>query len=340
MEKPIMSSPFLDTVRSEIRLRGYSYRTEKTYLTWVKKYIYFINKQHPKDCGPEEVKAFLSWLAKDRGVAVNTQKLALNVMVFLYTNVLKQPLGELDFTLANKQRHLPTVLTPVEVNRIIQHLPAREKLIAQLLYGSGLRISEALRLRVKDIDYDRDALHIFNGKGQKDRVTILCPELKPLLKEFSDKAIDLQAKDAQQDVGVSMPDALHKKYPKADRSPAWAYLFPSTTQCDHPIHGHRCRHHLHDSVMRKALKNAVFEAGIFTKRVTCHTFRHSFATHMLERGTDIRTVQELLGHSDVSTTQIYTHVLGKHFAGTASPLSMLLQGAEDKVKESQARYVA
>lgn len=335
-----MSSPFLDSVRSEIRLRGYSYQTEKTYITWIKKYIYFIHKRHPKDCGPEEVKAFLSWLAKNRGVAINTQKLALNVMVFLYGTVLKQPLGELDFSLARKQRHLPTVLTPVEVARIIEHLPAREQLIAQLLYGSGLRISEALRLRVQNVDYTRDALQIFNGKGQKDRVTILCPEIKPLLEKYAEEAIALQAKDAKSGIGVSMPDALHRKYPKADTSPPWAYLFPSTTVCEHPVHGHLCRHHLHESVMRKAIKKAVFEAGIYNKRVNCHTFRHSFATHMLERGADIRTVQELLGHNDVKTTQIYTHVLGKHFAGTASPLSLLLSTRGSEINETSAIYRA
>ena len=319
-----MASPFLETIRTEIRLRGYSIRTEKTYLTWIKRFIYFNNKRHPKECGPEEVKAFLSWLATDRHVAVNTQKVALNALAFLFNHVLKAPLGDMDFSLAHKQRHLPTVLSPEEIVRVLSALSnPRDQLIGQLLYGSGLRITEALRLRVQDINFDRMSLTVHDGKGKKDRVTLLCPELEPAIRKQIQASIELQRKDATNNIGVSLPYVLHRKYAKADRSPQWAFLFPSIGICTHPYAGHLCRHHLHDSVMRKALKFATERAGIWQKRITCHTFRHSFATHMLLNGADIRTVQELLGHNDVKTTQIYTHVLGKHFAGSSSPLSRL-----------------
>jgi integron integrase len=318
-----MASPFIEFVRSEIRLRGYSIRTEHSYITWIKKYIYFNNKRHPKDMGAKEVKAFLSWLANERYVAVNTQKVALNALVFLYQKILKQDLGELGFTLARKQRALPITLNPSDVKKIIAHLQGQHKLAVQLMYGSGLRVSECLRLRVQDIDLDRMALTIRDGKGKKDRQTILSPCLIQPLSQAITFAISKQEKDNENGVGCSLPFALGRKYPNAYRSPAWAYIFPSTMLCNHPVTGVVCRHHLHQSVIRKALRKAVNAAGITTKRVNCHTFRHSFATHMLSNGTDIRTVQELLGHNDVKTTQIYTHVLGQHYAGTQSPLDCL-----------------
>ena len=245
--------------------------------------------------------------------------LALNALAFLYNKFLNQPLGDIGFTLATRPRHLPTVLSTVEVGQILDVCEARDRLIFSLLFGSGLRISECLRLRIKDFDFSNGSLTVFNGKGAKDRVTILPQSLKPLCQTF----IDLQKTDNQSGVGPSLPGALGKKYPSAHLQPAWMFIFPSTTVCTHPYTKILCRHHLHDSVPRKALKLAIERAGLTSKRISCHTFRHSFATELLRNGRDIRTVQELLGHSDVATTQIYTHVIGQHFAGTASPLDKL-----------------
>ncbi len=318
-----MASPFLETVRGEIRLRGYSLRTEKSYITWIKRFIIFIGKRHPASAGHQEVKDFLSWLATDRHVAINTQKVALNALVFLYHKVLKRDLGDLGFTLASRQRHLPSVLDPNEVQRILNVCNDRNRLVFQLMYGSGLRVSECLRLRIQDIDLGRLALTIKDGKGRKDRQTLISPSIKEKLNETMIHAINIQAADKEQGVGSAMPAALGRKYPNAHITPAWAFLFPSTTWCKHPITGVTCRYHLHPSVVRKALKRATAKAGIVNKRVTCHTFRHSFATQLLATGTDIRTVQELLGHNDVKTTQIYTHVIGQHYAGTVSPLDCL-----------------
>jgi integron integrase len=318
-----MPSPFLESVRAEIRLRGYSIQTEKTYLLWIKRYIYFINKQHPRDVGAEEVTAYLTHLAVNRRVAVNTQKVALNAIVFLYVKILKQPLGDLGFKLATKQRTLPTVLSPTEVASILGQMEGRNGLIMNLMYGSGLRVSECLSIRVQDIDFDRSTLKIIDGKGRKDRVTILSQKIHGQLKEAITQAIDVQKRDNVKGIGCSMPELLGKKYPSAYRSPSWAFIFPSSGICKHPHTEIDCRHHLHPTVIRKALKKAVDAAGVH-KRVNCHTFRHSFATHMLLNGTDIRTVQDLLGHNSVETTQIYTHVLGQHFAGTQSPLDRLV----------------
>ena len=318
-----MKSPFIESIRAEIRLRGYSIRTEKTYLTWIKQFIHFIDKRHPKDVGAREVKAFLSWLANDRNVAVNTQKVALNALVFLYHKVFQRELGELGFSLATRQRSLPSVLNPTEVQCILNQLEGRNKLAIQLMYGSGLRVSECLRLRVQDIDLDNGSLTIRDGKGRKDRQTLLSPRLREPLQKAIQHGIHVQELDNQQNVGCSLPHALGRKYPSAHRSPGWAFIFPSRGLCNHPVTKVLCRHHLHQSVIRKALYKAVSLSGITIKRISCHTFRHSFATHMLSSGADIRTVQELLGHSDVKTTQIYTHVLGQHYAGSQSPLDRL-----------------
>jgi len=317
-----MPSPFIETVRAEIRLRGYTLKTEKSYLSWLRQFIYFTNKQHPKDLGAQEVKEFLTFLALKRNVAINTQKSALNALVFVYEKVLKQPLGDLGFSLARRQRTLPLVLSELEVQLTLKHLQDRNRLAVALMYGSGLRVSECLGLRVQDIDFDRSALRIINAKGHKDRVTLLSPRLFGALRTLIDEGIKVQSNDNLLDIGCSMPPALARKYPSAYKTPSWAFIFPSSTTCKHPISGILCRHHLHPSVIRKALKVAVNSAGIH-KRVNCHTFRHSFATHMLSNGTDIRTVQDLLGHNDVKTTQIYTHVIGQHYAGTDSPLNRI-----------------
>ncbi len=318
-----MASPFIESIRRDIRLRGYSIQTEKAYLYWIRFYINYSGKRHPAEMGAAQVKEFLSFLANQRHVAANTQKVALNAVVFLYHKFLGINLGDLGFTLATKQRSLPAVLTQDEVARIIGSLSGRNRLIIELLYGSGLRISECLRLRIQDIDVNRLALNVRNGKGNKDRQTLLSPRVAKSLSRTMDDAITVQQQDNLIGVGPSLPYALGRKYPNAFRSPKWAFIFPSSTLCKHPVTGVNCRHHLHQSVVRKALQPAVLKAGIVNKKVNCHTFRHSFATHLLETGTDIRTVQELLGHNDVKTTQIYTHVLGQHYAGTQSPLDKL-----------------
>ena len=315
-------SPFLQSVRDEIRLRGYSIRTEKSYLYWIKRYILFHQKKHPAELSPEHIKVFLSWLSSERNMAANTQKVALNALVFLYQNILKQEVGDLGFTLATKQRQLPTVLSTTEVNAILQLLSGRNALIIQLLYGSGLRITECLRLRVQDVDLTNLSLTIRDGKGNKDRQTILSKHSAKQLELFIEDALSLQKQDNTRAIGPSLPFALAKKYPNAFRQAAWMYVFPSSTLCSHPQTGEVVRHHLHSSSIRKALQQAVCQSGI-RKKVNCHTFRHSFATHLLEQGQDIRTVQELLGHNDLKTTQIYTHVLGQHYAGTISPLDRL-----------------
>lgn len=319
-----MKSPFLSSISQDMRQKGYSLRTEKTYIHWIKRFILFHGKRHPLEMAGEEVRLFLSHLANAEQVATNTQKIALNALAFLYNQFLNKPLGELDFVPASKPRHLPTVLSTAEVQTILNNteLP-RNKVIFSLLYGAGLRITECLRLRVKDIDFNLGCIQVQDGKGNKHRTTLLPTKLIPELQILIQQTIEIQRKDNAQGVGPSLPFALDKKYPTAYRQPAWMFIFPSLTLCAHPVLQKLCRHHLHDSVPRKALKLAVEKAGILNKRVSCHTFRHSFATHLLQAGRDIRTVQELLGHSDVATTQIYTHVLGQQFAGTASPLDRL-----------------
>ena len=316
-------SKFLSDIRHYMRMHGYSIRTENTYVYWIRFYIRFHRLQHPTALGPNHVIMFLSFLANKRNVAINTQKVALNSLAFLYNTFLNQPLGDLGFTFATRPRHLPTVLSSMEVSQILACCQPRERLIFSFLFGSGLRISECLRLRIKDFNFDTGSLAVFDGKGAKDRVTILPHSLKPLCEEFFQQALTIQAKDNIQGVGPSMPGALGRKYPSAYREAAWMFVFPSSGLCTHPTTEVLCRHHLDASVPRKALKIAVKEAGLSAKRISCHTFRHSFATELLRSGRDIRTIQELLGHSDVTTTQIYTHVIGKHFAGTASPLDQL-----------------
>ncbi|MBM7457170.1 integron integrase [Oceanisphaera litoralis] len=317
------ASPFLNRIRRELRLGGYSLRTEKTYLHWIKRFIRFHQLRHPSDMGGPEVRSFLTWLAADCHVAVNTQKTALNALAFMYHKVLNIELGELDFHHATQYRNLPVVLTQPEVALILKQLDERNQLIFSLLYGSGLRITECLRLRVQDIGFSDSSVTVRNGKGNKDRKTMLSHRLHGMLHQQIESALSIQQADNLKGVGPSLPFALGKKYPNAFRQPAWMFVFPSVSLCKHPVTGEVCRHHLHDSVPRRALKKAVRQAGINNKRISCHTFRHSFATHLLEAGRDIRTVQELLGHSDVRTTQIYTHVLGQHFAGTHSPLDFL-----------------
>jgi len=318
-----MTSKFIQEVRGGIRARGYTMATEKTYILWIRRYIKFCNYQHPAQVDEKKITEYLSYLATSWNVSVNTQKTALNALVYLFEKHLGRTVGDLGFRLAKKQRRLPTVLTVNEVRKILECLEGRNKLIIQLLYGSGLRVSECLRLRIQDIDLSGYALTIFDGKGRKDRRTILSPKLRESLKREMEKGVEVQKGDNARGVGCSMSPGTSRKYPTAFKSPQWAYIFPSSSLCNHPLTGEFCRHHLHHTVVRKFLKQALSDAGINYKRVTTHTFRHSFATHMPAAGSDLRTVQELLGHNDVSTTQIYTHVLGRHYAGTNSPLDAL-----------------
>jgi len=318
-----MASQFIEEVRSNIRMRGYSLSTEKTYLLWIRRFIHFSGNEHPSTVPLSRISAYLTYLAMQREVSINTQKTALNAIAFLFEKFLKREMGDLGFKLASKQQALPSVLSVEEVRSVLMHLEGRNKLILQLLYGSGLRVGECLRLRVQDINLDRFALNIYDGKGRKDRQTLLSPKLKTDLEALIAAGIEIQHKDNVHGVGCSMSPALTRKYPNAFKSEAWAYIFPSSKLCQHPLTGEICRHHLHPTVVRKFISEAVRSAELKQRRVTAHTFRHSFATHMLASGADLRTVQELLGHNDVSTTQIYTHVLGRHYAGTSSPLDSI-----------------
>ncbi len=297
-----MKSPFLESIRRTMRLRGYAIKTEKSYLYWIKYYIRFHRRRHPDEMGRDEIISFLDHLANDRHVAIATQQIALNSVMFMYNKILDKPIKNMNFIRANKHRRLPTVLNVNEVVEIIDELEGLHKLIVQLMYGSGLRVSEALSLRIQDIDFDKKSVTIINGKGGKDRVTLLSASLKESLTEQIKIALELQDSDNRDGVGPSMPVALERKYPSAYKTGGWMFLFPSVSTCKHPVSEKLCRHHLHHTVIRKALNKAKSKTSI-TKRVTCHTFRHSFATHLLQSGTDIRTLQELLGHTDIKTTE-------------------------------------
>lgn len=310
-----------DQFRNAIRVRHYSVRTEKTYWYWIRYFIRFHRMRHPSEMAAPQVSAFLTWLATERDVAAATQNQALNALVFLYRHVLEAPLGEIkNISRAKRPAKLPTVLSHEEAIRVIGYLPQPHKLIISLIYGAGLRVTEAARLRVKDLDFSQRIITVRDGKGGKDRTTLL-PE--PLSAELLDlcraRINEIKRAAAESRAPTSMPDALARKYPYAAISPQWQWLFPSANLCPDRS-GSWVRHHVHISAVQKAVKRAVQEAGV-VKRATSHTFRHTFATQLLLPGTDIRTVQELLGHSDLNTTQIYTHVLGQGFAGVRSPLS-------------------
>ena len=315
------ASPFLEQVRRAIRTRHYSIRTEKTYVDWVKRFILFHNKRHPQDMAEAEVGEFLSWLAVERNVAASTQNQALNALVFTYKHVIGKPLGDIvDAVRAKRPRRLPVVLTRPEVGRLFQHLDGPYWLPASLLYGSGLRLMECLRLRVKDLDFDRRAIVVRSGKGGKDRVVTLPTPCIDALRRQLETARNLHEKDLRDGFGtVWLPHALARKYPRAEKSWAWQYVFPASRRSIDPHSGITRRHHVDESCLQKAVKIALRKAGV-DKPASCHTLRHSFATHLIERGMDIRTVQEQLGHKDVRTTQIYTHVLERGGHAVLSPL--------------------
>ncbi len=314
-------SHLLDQVRSCIRLRHYSIRTEEAYLSWIKRYILYHDKRHPLDLGQLDVLAFLTHLAVDLNVAPSTQNQALSALLFLYREVLNQPLTIISqVQRAKRVERLPVVFTKAEVQSVIALLRDEMWLMASLLYGSGLRLMECLRLRVKDIDFVRAQIIVRDGKGGKDRVTMLPPSLVDPLERQLQRAQAFHDMDLRAGCGqVYLPYALARKYPSIERAWAWQYVFPARKRSIEARTNRERRHHIWETALQKAVKEAIRSAGIKSP-ASCHTFRHSFATHLLEAGYDIRTIQELLGHADLSTTQIYTHVLMKGAHGVKSPL--------------------
>ncbi|NNM80172.1 MAG: integron integrase [Gallionella sp.] len=311
----------LDQVRDKLRVKHYAIRTEQTYVDWIKRYIYFHGKTHPKDLGAQEVKAFLTHLAVAGRVSASTQNQAKSAILFLYREVLEIQLSWLDnVTQAKAPKKLPVVLTVAEVQSLLSRLSGSHLLIASLLYGGGMRLMEAVRLRVQDVEFARHEIIVREGKGFKDRVTMLPDAVVVQLKAHLAKVKTLHEEDLAAGYGeVYLPFALDKKYPTAGRDWGWQYVFPSKNLSVDPRSGKTRRHHVDEKGVQRAVKQAVRDAGL-TKPATPHTLRHSFATHLLQSGYDIRTVQELLGHSDVSTTMIYTHVLNKGGKGVVSPL--------------------
>jgi len=314
----------LDQVIARLRVKHYSLRTEKTYVDWIKRYIFYHGKRHPKDMGAAEVESFLSHLAVARNVSASTQNQAKSALLFLYKEVLGLDLPWLDnVTQAKAPKRMPVVLTQSEVQALLTRLDGTLWLIASLLYGSGLRVMECLRLRVKDVDLLRREILVREGKGFKDRVTMLPATLVEPIRQHLLKVQSLHHEDLAAGHGeVFMPMALDRKYPGAGNSWAWQYVFPSVKLSVDPLSKKIRRHHADEKTVQRAVKKAANLASIH-KLATPHTLRHSFATHLLESGYDIRTVQELLGHSDVSTTMIYTHVLNKGGRGVSSPLDVL-----------------
>jgi integron integrase len=311
----------LDQVRDVIRIKHYSYRTEQTYVDWIKRYIIFHKKRHPKEMGTPEIEAFLVYLAQERHVAASTQNQALSALLFLYKNVLQQEIVPLpNLVHVGRPKHLPTVLTHDEALAVINRMTGKSRLMARLLYGSGLRLMECLRLRVKDIDFGNHQIIVRDGKGEKDRATVLPDSIVPELQNHLQDVKALHEKDLREGYGeVALPYALNVKYPNAGREWGWQYVFPASQRSVDSLSGVIRRHHLDEGVLQRAVRDAARETSI-TKSVSPHTFRHSFATHLLQNGYDIRTVQELLGHKDVKTTMIYTHVLNRGGLAVKSPL--------------------
>jgi integron integrase len=315
----------LDRVRVAIRARHYSRRTEKAYVAWIRRYIVFHDKRHPADMGAPEVTRFLSSLAVEGKVAASTQNQALSALLFLYRDVLEVDLPWMDeIVRAKRPQRLPVVLTRDEVRAVLRRLEGTPRLMAFLLYGAGLRLLECCRLRVQDVDFGTNRIVVRSGKGDKDRVTMLPAVVKPHLARHLERVHTQHRCDLGDGAGwVELPTALARKYPNAGREWVWQWVFPATRMYVDRLTGEHRRHHLHESVLQRAVKQAVWRAGI-AKRAGPHTLRHSFATHLLEDGRDIRTVQELLGHRDVSTTQIYTYVLNRGPSGVRSPLDGML----------------
>ena len=317
-------SEFLDECRRCMRKRNLAYKTEKVYVYWIKRFILFNKKQHPQDMAEAEVEGFLSWLAAERRCSSGTQSQALCALVFLYRHVLDRDLKPMEgLKFAKKQTRIPVVLAPQEVSSILSVLPHPHQLVVSLLYGSGLRVSEALSLRIQDIDFSSNSLTVRFGKGHKDRIVTLSSTLQPSLRRQMEFALSLHTEDLSLGYGAApVPTALRRKLGNAVKRPGWQFVFPSTTRCCIPDTGDIVRFHQHPDTVRKAIAVAAKRQGLF-KRITCHTFRHSFATHLLLSGADIRTVQDQLGHADVKTTEIYTHIIKRGGSGVRSPLELL-----------------
>ncbi|RQW02831.1 integron integrase [candidate division KSB1 bacterium] len=318
-----MSSKLLDDLRGAIRVRHYSRRTEESYVKWVTKYILYHHKRHPLEMGEAEINAFLTHLAVDGKVSASTQNQALCAIVFLYKQVLLKDIGDIDLIWAQKPKRLPVVLSRDEIRKVLSHLQGDYWLMAMLMYGAGLRLMECLRLRVKDVDFHYQQIIVRDGKGEKDRVVPLPNRVIDSLQKQIERVKKIHEKDLQQGYGeVYLPNALERKYPNAGKEFKWQYIFPASRISKDPRSEHFRRHHLDESVLQKVIKEAVHKSGI-RKPATSHSLRHSFATHLLEDGYDIRTVQELLGHANVETTMIYTHVLNKGGRGVKSPADSL-----------------
>lgn len=314
----------LDRVRAEIRVRHYSRRTEDAYVHWIRRFIVFHGKRHPREMGAAEVVRFLTWLAVEQHVAAATQNQALSAVLFLYRDVLHMDVGVIaGVPRARMREKVPVVLSASEVRQVLACLSGIIRLIVSLLYGAGLRLQECLELRVKDIDFERRELTIRRGKGQKDRRVMLPDALRDGFQRHLEAVRRTHEADLAEGFGrVVLPDAIGRKFPNAEKEWRWQFVFPARRLCRDERFGPPSRYHLHESAVQRAVTEAVRLSGI-TKRAGCHTFRHSFATHLLESGSNIRTVQELLGHADVRTTMVYTHVLNRGGLGVKSPLDRL-----------------
>jgi len=312
----------MDQVQQVLRYHHYAYRTEQTYMDWILRYVKFHGaKTHPKDMGKAQIEAFLSHLATERKVSSSTQRQALNAIVFLYKRVLDIPIeGLIEFSRAKRRPRLPEVLTQNEVVSVLDQMKGTHLLMARILYGAGLRLMECVRLRVKDIDLESRKIYVFGAKGDKDRVSVMPQSISGDLQNQIDRVKRLHDEDLSKGFGsVYLPESIARKYRNAAAEFRWQYLFPAKNLSKDPRTGVLRRHHVLESGLQKAVKTAVDRAGI-TKRATCHTLRHSFATHLLENGVNIRVVQELMGHADVKTTEIYTHVMQKDLTAVVSPL--------------------
>jgi len=311
----------IEQIRDKIRLKHYSIRTEKTYVDWAKRFILYNNKRHPLELGEKEINAYLTFLAVKVKVAASTQNQALNAIIFMYQEVLNKNIGDIGmFKFAKRPEKIPVVLTKEEAGQLFKHLNGINRIMAGLLYGAGMRLMECVRLRIKDVDFGYNQMIIRDGKGSKDRVTLLPSSIKKQLALQIKKVKLIHEQDLTDGFGeVYLPNAIDKKYKNAGRETGWQYVFPSVKRSVDPRSGIERRHHISEAVLQKAIKKAIIAAGI-VKSASCHTLRHSFATHLLENGYDIRTVQELLGHKDIRTTMIYTHVLNKGGLAVRSPL--------------------
>ena len=324
--QPNPDTKLMEQVREVLRYHHYAYRTEKTYCDWILRYLKFHGgKTHPGEMGKAEIERFLSHLAVQGNVAASTQRQAMNALIFLYREVLQISIEDrLAPIKARRHRNLPVVMTQAEVQRVLTQMEGTHALMAQLLYGGGLRLMECIRLRIKDIDFDKNKLFVRAGKGGKDRATLLPQATQDELRHHLKKVANLHKQDLADGYGETyLPHALARKYPTAAKELGWQYAFPAKKLSDDPRSGVTRRHHVLESGLQKAVKRAVQKAGIH-KPVGCHTFRHSFATHLLESGTNIRVVQELMGHADVKTTEIYTHVMEKDLTSVISPLDGLV----------------